>query len=73
MEKSRFSQRSENFEKVCVMLQKIIEYLNTNKGYSNKIFIKFEKDEGYMVLKFHFVYILLRFSLTFWTIPIMNH
>ena len=47
MEKSGFSQRSENFENVCEMLQKIIEYLNTIKRYSNRILIiKFERDEG---------------------------
>ena len=41
-----FSQRSENFENACIMLQKIIEYLNRIKRYSGKIFIKFERDEG---------------------------
>ena len=41
-----FSQRSENFENVCVMLQKVIEYLNTIKRYSGRIFIKFDRDEG---------------------------
>ena len=39
-----FSQRSENFENICVMLQKIIEYLNTIKRYSGRIFKKFERD-----------------------------
>ena len=41
-----FSQRSENFENICVMLQIIIEYLNTIKRYSGRIFVKFERDDG---------------------------
>ena len=46
MEKSGFSQRSENFENICVMLQIIIEWLNIIKSYSGRIFIKFERDKG---------------------------
>ena len=34
------------------MLQKIIEYLNTIKSYSGKIFIKFERDKGSFEIKF---------------------
>ena len=41
-----FSQRSENFENIYVMLQIIIECLNTIKRYSGRIFIKFERDDG---------------------------
>ena len=37
---------SENFENVCVMLQKITEYSNTIKRYSDRIFIKFGRHEG---------------------------
>ena len=46
MENSGFSQRSENFENVCVTVQKLIEYLNTVERYSGRIFIKFKRDEG---------------------------
>ena len=45
-----FSQSGENFENVCVMLQKIIEYLNTIKRYSGRIFIKFERNKGSIYL-----------------------
>ena len=45
-----FSQSDENFENVCVMLQKIIEYLNTIKRYSDRIFIKFERNKGSIYL-----------------------
>ena len=41
-----YSQRSENFENLCVMLQIIIEQLSTIKRYSSRSFIKFERDEG---------------------------
>ena len=67
-----FSQSAENFENIYVILQKTIEYLNTIKRYSGRLFIKFERNKG-IVLKFHFLGILLRFSQTFWLISIMNH
>ena len=41
-----FLQRSENFENICVILQIIIECLNTIKRYSGRIFINFERDKG---------------------------
>ena len=40
-----FSHGTENFEKVCVMLQNIMEYLNTIKRHLGRIFMKFERDE----------------------------
>ena len=45
MEKSEFSHGTENFEKVCVILQNIMEYLNTIKRHLGRIFMKFERDE----------------------------
>ena len=44
--RQRNPQRSENFKNVCVMLQKIIEYLDTIKRYSGRIIIKFERNVG---------------------------
>ena len=41
-----FSLKPENFDNVCVMLQKTMEYLNTIKRYSGRLFIKFERDES---------------------------
>ena len=66
-----FSQRSENFENVSVMLQKIIEYLIAIKRYSGRIFIKFERDEGSFEISLcvHSIRVLTKF----WVIPIMNH
>ena len=51
-----YSHSTENFKNVCVMFQKIIEYLNTITRYPGRSFIKFERDES--SLKFHFVYVL---------------
>ena len=70
MENSGFSQRSENFENVCVTVQKLIEYLNTVERYSGRIFIKFKRDEGSFEIS---LCVLLGFSLNFQVIPIMNH
>ena len=53
------------------MLQKIMEYLNTIKRYSGRIFMKFERDEG--SFEIHTVCVLLGFSLNFQDILIMNH
>ena len=36
----------------CVMLQKIMEYLNTTKRHPGKIFMKFQRDEGNCVILF---------------------
>ena len=63
-----FLQRSENFENICVMFRKTIEYLNTIKRYSGRIFIKFERDEGSSLCVRS-----IRFSLNFRAISIMNH
>ena len=52
MERSGFSESAENFNNVCVMLQKIMEYLNTIKRYPGRIFVKFEKDEGSFEISF---------------------
>ena len=43
-----FSQRSN--ENVYVMLQKVVECLNTIKRYSGRIFIKFERNESSFVI-----------------------
>ena len=36
----------------CVMLQKIMEYLNTIKRHPGRISMKFEKDEGSFEISF---------------------
>ena len=64
-------QSAENFENVCVMLQKIIEYLTAIKIYSVRIVIKFERDEGSFEIPF--LCILLGVSVMSWSMPIMNH
>ena len=47
-----FSQSAENFENIYVILQKTIEYLNTIKRYSGRLFIKFERNKGSFEISF---------------------
>ena len=41
-----FSYGAEKFENACVMLQKIMEYLNTIRRHPRRIIMKFERDKG---------------------------
>ena len=54
-----FSQSAESYDNICAMFQEIMACLPTPKGNPGRIFMKFEMK---VVLKFHFVCVLIGFS-----------
>ena len=44
---------NKNFENMCAMLQKIMEYLAQSKRYPGRIFIKFERNESSFEILFY--------------------
>ena len=72
MVKSDFLQSAENFENICEMFQENTRYVfNAIKRYPCRFIMSLKEIK--VVLTFHFVCVLLRFSLSFQVNPIMSH